>query len=316
MTTSNAITVLALNPALDVSYEVPQLNPDQKVRATTTQFHPGGNGINVSRALQALDTPMHCLSLLGGVSGDVVLQLLGENFARSHTWLPVESGTRVNVTVLQQSPPGQYEVDSEGPLVSTELLDQISTRFLQRCGTGIGVLTGSLPPGVPMNTYQILAAKLRDQGGRAAVDAYGATLTAVLEARPHLLRVNLYVLEQYVKRRLDSAEAAAEAARDLQRRGSELVCVSMASKGAVLVDVDNAYCCPVPKVHVHSTVASGDTLMAALVAGDARGDNHRRMLHRAVACGTATAAHPGTELFDPGEVQRLFDEIQVKTLDI
>jgi len=316
MTTSNNITVLALNPALDVSYEIPQLIADQKVRATTTRFHPGGNGINVARALAALDTPMHCCSILGGVSGEVVLELLGETMRDSHTWFPVEGGTRVNSVLLQQSPPGQFEVDSLGPEISEELLEQISKEFLLRCGTGIGVLTGSLPPGVPLETYQTLATKLRNQGGRAAVDAYGATLTAVLDAHPHLLRINLYVLEQYVKQRLDSVEAVASAARELQRRGSELVCVSMADQGAVLTDTDNTYFCPVPRVHVHSTVASGDALMAGLVAGDARGDNHRQMLHRAVACGTATAAHPGTELFDPEELERLFDEIQVKTLDI
>ena len=316
MTTSNNITVLALNPALDVSYELPQLVADQKVRATTTQYHPGGNGINVARALAALDTPMHCCSILGGISGEVVLQLLGESLGDSHTWFPVDGGTRVNATLLQQTPPGQFEVDSLGPEVSPQLLAEISEDFLARCGDGIGVLTGSLPPGVPLETYQTLAERLRQQGGRAAVDAYGATLSAVLEARPHLIRINLYVLEQYVKQRLESVDAVASAARELQRRGCDLVCVSMASQGAVLADADNTYCCPVPKVHVHSTVASGDALMAGLVAGDARGYNHRKMLHRAVACGTATAAHPGTELFDSEELERLFDEIQVKTLDI
>jgi 6-phosphofructokinase 2 len=316
MSTATPITVLALNPSLDVSYEIPQLIADQKVRATTTHYHPGGNGLNVSRALVALGSQVHCCSILGGVSGDVVLQLLGEDLAKSHTWFGVKGNTRINAILLQQSPPGQYEVDSLGAEVPPELLTEISDDFLRRCGQGIGVLTGSLPAGVPPETYQVLAERLAAQGGKAAVDAYGPVLEHVLEARPHLLRINRYVLEQKVKRRLDSIEAVAETARELQRRGCELVCISMAGEGAVLVDADKTYYCPVPRVHVHSTVASGDVLMAGLVAGDANGDNHRKMLHRAVASATATAAHPGTEMFAQEELERLFDETEVQTLDI
>lgn len=316
MSTTTPITVLALNAALDVSYEIPQLIADQKVRASSTRYYPGGNGINVARTLAALGTPMHLCSILGGVSGDVVLQLLGESLGKSHTWFGVKGNTRINAIMLQQTPPGQFEVDSHGPEVPEQLLSDVSDHFLQHCGQGIGVLTGSLPPGVPADTYQGLIERLQAQGGKAAVDAYGDALEHSLEARPHLLRINRYVLEQKVKRRLDSVESVAATARELQQRGAELVCISMAGEGAVLVDANNAYCCPVPRVHVHSTVASGDALIAGLVSGEANGDNHRKMLHRAVATATATAAHSGPEMFDPEELERLIQGTEVKTLDI
>lgn len=316
MSATTPITVLALNPALDISYEIPQLIADQKVRAGTTRYHPGGNGINVARTLAALGSPMHLCSILGGVSGDVVLQLLGEGLGSSHTWFGVKGNTRINAILLQQNPPGQFEVDSQGPEIPEQLLTDVSDHFLQRCGQGIGVMTGSLPPGIPPETYQHLTEKLQAQGGKAAVDSYGPALDHALEARPHLLRINRYVLEQKIRRRLDTTESVATTARELQQRGAELVCISMSGEGAVLVDSTNAYHCPVPRVHVHSTVASGDALVAGLVAGAANGDNHRTMLHRAVATATATAAHGGSEMFDPDELKRLIDGTEVKTLDI
>ena len=55
-----AVAVLALNPAVDISYEIPQLIEYQKVCARNTWYHPGGNGINVARALNELGVPMHC----------------------------------------------------------------------------------------------------------------------------------------------------------------------------------------------------------------------------------------------------------------
>ena len=56
------IAVLTLNPSLDVSYEVPQLIPDQKSRATDTRYDPGGNGVNVGRTLRTLGVRAACFT--------------------------------------------------------------------------------------------------------------------------------------------------------------------------------------------------------------------------------------------------------------
>ena len=45
---------MTLNPCLDVSYEFLSLVADQKVHVDHTRFDPGGNGINVGRALKRL----------------------------------------------------------------------------------------------------------------------------------------------------------------------------------------------------------------------------------------------------------------------
>ncbi|HYQ72884.1 MAG TPA: PfkB family carbohydrate kinase, partial [Gammaproteobacteria bacterium] len=177
------IVVLALNPALDVGYELPQLIADRKVSADKTFYHPGGNGINVSRGLAELGAPLQCGSVLGGVSGDVVLHLLGDSLGKNHKIFTVEDETRLNVTLLQQNPPGQYEVDSRGPEIPAPLLDEITNWVLQNSGGGYTVLSGSLPPGVPDDYYRRVAERVSEQGGRAVVEAHGAVLTEALEAR-------------------------------------------------------------------------------------------------------------------------------------
>ena len=70
------VSVLALNPAVDISYIIPQLLEYQKVRAEQTLYHPGGNGINVARALKELEIPAHCCGIIAGESGDLLLKLL------------------------------------------------------------------------------------------------------------------------------------------------------------------------------------------------------------------------------------------------
>jgi len=310
------ISVLALNPAVDISYEVPQLLAYQKVGATQTWYHPGGNGINVARSLTTLAVPVHCCSTIGGESGEMLLRLLGDTLGDAHTWFRLPGETRLNTTVLQQNPPGQYEVTSLGPEVPPDVLAKISDCFLQSAGAGMAVLTGQVPRGVPETLYRDLVEKICSQGGKAMVDAHGPELAHALDARPFMVRVNRYVLEMTIKRRLENTRAIAEAARGIQQRGIEYVCVSLGRKGAVLTTADNSWHCAAPRVHKQSTVGCGDALVAALIAELRKGASAPEMLRFGVICGSATASKPGTGLFTREEVEADPLELEVSDLGI
>jgi 6-phosphofructokinase 2 len=119
-----------------------------------------------------------------------------------------------------------------------------------------------------------------------------------------------------VKRRLENTSRVAEAARSIQQQGIEYVCISLGPEGAVLVDADNSYHCNAPKLHKQSTVGCGDALVAGLVAMARKGETPQAMLRFGVICGSATAAHPGTELFTRSEVDVDPVDLQVTSLDI
>lgn len=311
-----SVSVLALNPAVDISYEVPQLIADRKVRADSTAYHPGGNGINVALALTKLGLPIHCCSAVGGESGDLLLRLLGDALGSNHRVFRVSGETRLNATLLQRRPPSQYEVDSRGPDVPAEVLKELDACFLSACSDGYGVLTGSIPPGVPDDHYRYLVERIQGQGGRAVVDAHGALLQQAIEAQPYLVRVNNYVLEMTTQHRLDDIDAIAQAARELQQQGIGKLCVSLGARGAVLLDADNSYHCEAPRVRVLSTVGCGDALLAGLLAAEQRGDDIPAMLRFGVICGSATASHGGTLLFDAEEVTQASYELELTALGI
>ena len=315
-TSDNPVAVLALNPAVDISYEIPQLLEYQKVCATRTRYYPGGNGINVSRALTELKVPMHCCSAIGGETGDLLLRLLGETLSENHSCFRLEGETRLNTNLMQQSPPGQYEITSIGPDITADILEDITACFLRMTGNGIGVLTGLLPPGVPETTYRKLAEKITLQGGRAVLDAYGKVLDLALEAAPFMVRLNRFSLEMAVKRRLDNPGDIATEARKIQQCGIKYLCISMGHSGAVLVDADNSYYCSAPKVHKQSTVGCGDSLVAGLITALVRSETSQQMLRFGVMCGSATAMHSGTSLFSRDELDVDALDIELSVLDI
>ncbi len=314
---TGAVAVLALNPAVDISYEIPQLLADQKVRATKTYYHPGGNGINVARALTELQIPVRCCSVLGGKGGELFLRLLGDDLRSAHHYIEVEGETRINVTLQQKQPPSQYEVDSGGPDIPEAVLDQIISCFLENTANGFAVLTGSTPPGVPDSTYAELTEEISDLGGKVILDAHGAVLKHALQANPYLLRINRYVLEMLNKQSLESIEAVAQAARHIQKNGTEFVCISLSTEGAVLVDKNNSYHCPAPRVRVSSTVGSGDAMLAGMISALLGQQNAQEMLRFGIVCGSATASYPGTCLFKRKKLEEMdYDDLEVSQLDI
>ncbi len=310
------VSVLALNPAVDISYEIPQLLEYQKVRASQTWYHPGGNGINITRALTELAVPAHCCSIIAGESGDLLLNLLGDTLGDRHKWFRVQGETRLNTTILQQSPPGQYEITSIGPEIPSEVLSEVCDSLLDLTGNGIAILSGLLPPGVPESSYQEMVERINQQGGKAVVDSHGEVLQLAIEAKPWLVRLNRHILEMSMKRRMDTHLDIAEAARTIQQRGIDFVCVTLGPEGAVLIDADNSYHCEAPKVHKQSTVGCGDSVVSGLVASALKGEAPQQMLRFGVICGSATASHPGTELFCREDLDAESMNIEVTQLDV
>lgn len=312
----NQVTVLALNPSVDISYEITQLIEYQKVRAQQTWYHPGGNGINITRALTELGVTANCCSIIAGESGDLLMTLLGDSLGDRHESFRVDGETRLNTTIVQQSPPGQYEITSVGPEVPADALTSVCDSFINVADKGIAVLSGLLPPGAPENTYRKLIERVNQQGGRAVVDAHGEPLQQALEANPWMVRLNHYVLEATMKCRLDTREQVAEVARTIQQQGVEYVCVSLGDKGAVLIDDDNSYHCEAPRIHKQSTVGCGDALVAGLIAAALKQETTQQMLHFGVICGSAAASHPGTELFTLDDLEIKTTELEVTALDV
>lgn len=309
------IATLTLNPAVDIAYEIPHLIPDQKSHAQSTRYDPGGNGVNVARALKELLVCAHSCCIVAGNIGELLQKLLQHQLDSPHC-VHVEGETRINATILQADPPAQFEVTGSGPLVSDLTLNTIRESFLDLCQGGFGVLTGSVPPGVPDHFYGDMVDRVQTAGGKAIVDAHGPLLQLALPHQPFLIKPNRYELSVLRQRELPGLEDVALEARAIQREGVAYVCVSLGGDGALLVGPDGSYLAKAPSVAVKSTVGAGDSMVAGLIAALTRGQSPAEALRLAVACGSGTAAQPGTQIFSHSMVIDLLQQINVKTLDI
>jgi 6-phosphofructokinase 2 len=309
------IVSLSLNPAIDLTYEINDLKHDQKTRATSTHYDPGGTGINVGRALEKLKANSFTCCITAGKMGEFLHSMLNQELKNVFT-LQIEGETRINTTLIQQSPQYQYEINAVGPRISPKHLDEISNQFLTLCQQGIGILTGSLPPGIPDSSYQNISTALKKQGGRCIIDAPVAVMKVALLSKPFLIKPNQHELEILQNKSLNSIAQVATEARKLVEQGASYVCVSLAEKGAILTGQDNSYYCNSPSIAVNSTVGAGDSMVAGLAYAFAQNKSPEQALKFAVACGAGTAMQAGTQLFNSYDLENLSKEIKMKTLDI
>ena len=68
-------------------------------------------------------------------------------------------------------------------------------------------------------------------------------------------------------------------------------------------------------VEPRATVGSGDAFLAGYVAARYGGESTEECLAFGVACGAESTQHLGAGVVDPGQVQRLLDEVEVTRLE-
>ena len=309
------IGVLSLNPAVDMTYEIPRLLENQKAHAVTTRFDPGGNGINVGRALKRLGTGAHNYCITGGEIGQLLKRLLREQLDHVDSE-NVDGETRINGTLIELSLRRQYEVNGIGPKIPASQLNELLERFVAHSAMGFGVLTGSLQKTLPATLYADLTQRINEAGGRAVVDSHDDALRHAIEAQPFLIKPNRYELETLLGQSLDTREQVVTEARKIQQRGVKHVCVSLDGEGALLIGPDNSYYAAAPKVTVRSSVGAGDSMVAALVAAFAHDWPAMEALRLGTACAVGTVGQPGTELFCAADVENHLKDITVERLDI
>ena len=316
MADNKPIATLALNPAIDLSYLVSELVPFRKTKARHARYDCGGNAINVSRALKRLGKEAHTCCILAGESGAMLKHLLGlEGIVPE--FITVEGETRINSTIQQRRPPTEFKISGVAPEnIGSDEIATITRRFLKLAGDGYGVLTGSLPNGVPTDLYAKLSAQLSKQGAKVVIDTKDDMLISALETRPYLIKPNVYELEITSGKALPTIESIAGQARQLQRGGVANVCVSMGAEGAVFVNDEDSFYAPAPKIRVMCSVGAGDAMVAGLLDALADGRSAEEVLLQGLACGSGAVTQPGTMLFDPDQLEGLKEGLEVKRLGI
>lgn len=302
------ILTVTPNPAVDKSTRTTQLIPEKKLRCSDMVVEAGGGGINVSKGLQRLGAPNMALITSGGFNGKQLEACLQEERISYHT-IQIPGETRENIVVLEEQSNNQFRFVLPGPTLQAEIEEDILCAIKNLpFAPEIIVGSGSLPPGFNDNFYARLVTLANQLGAKPIIDCSGKPLELAVAAGVYLVKPNLNELSQLSGVPVLETDQVVEAAQSLLKSGScRMVTVSLGSQGAILVNKDQVIRVPAPTVKKQSTVGAGDSMVAGMCYQVWKNAVAADIIRYGVACGTAATMNPGTQLFQPAEVERLFD---------
>lgn len=303
------ILTVTLNPCIDKSSVAEKLKPESKLRCTEVVNEPGGGGINVSKALQKLETASVALFPAGGHNGNMLCSLLRDENIVFHA-VDTKVETRENWIVLEHSTNNQFRFTFPGRAVQEEavitLVDQVRSFT-----PSFVIASGSLPPGLPDYFYGLIVKNAKSVGARCIVDTSGPALQALKGKGAYLIKPNIGELCKMLDVEwLDKEEVPGAAQQAIRDGFAELIAVSMGPEGAWLISEHEKHFAKAPQVEKKSTVGAGDSMVAGITYMLQQNKPLEEVIRFGVACGSAATMNDGTQLFKKEDAERLYSSMK------
>jgi 1-phosphofructokinase/tagatose 6-phosphate kinase len=315
------IVCLAANPSVDKLFEVERLRPGTIHRPDGFVQVAGGKGLNVARAAYALGGEVRAVALLRGHTGKWLEEMLAAEGVRgSFVWTHGEN--RASLSVADRETGGLtefYEHGSEVPEASW--VETVHTVAELLPGASWLTISGSLPPGAPVEGYREVVAEARSAGVRVILDSEGERLRFALWGGPDVVKVNAHEAAELLDVSTETRAGAVTAARELRERAGgdgRAGIVTRGADGVVLCAPDGS--CWEGRLYVRGRypVGSGDSFLAGLVValdrGDAGDDRWGEALQLALGAATANAELAGAGRLEPARAVALAAQAEVRPL--
>lgn len=308
------ILTLTLNPCIDKTIYLNQLDVGSYNRVKSTRQDLAGKGLNVSIVLNNLGEDTLCTGFNFKSNGHMLEQLLDSHHVK-HNFILSKGAIRTNIKLFELSTQVMTEVNESGPFVPVSAIEQL-LEYLEDAltHTDILVMSGSIPPGVPTDIYQRLIRLANQKQVKTVLDAAGEPLLLGLTEKPYLIKPNTLEFEQAFQKEIKSGMNTLEIACQVVNNGIPYLCLSMGADGAMLVDRVHAYRAkPVP-LAPRGLTGAGDSMVAGMCYAIQKGLGGEDMLRYAMASAAGSIRQEGTLLATQKDIEELLPLVEIETV--
>jgi len=265
------IATVTLNPAIDQTVRVDNLQPNKVNRAQTLKFDASGKGVNVASFLSDYGYDTAVTGYLGQENASIFEQFFGRKGIDDY-FVRIPGSTRVNVKVVDEVNQQTTDINTPGQSPPKEAVNTLFERIEQLANScDWFVLSGSLPPDVPAEIYATIITQLKQWEKRIILDTSAEALRAGIQAGPTIVKPNIDELKHLMGHSLTSEAEIQQAAHELLNDDTTLVVVSMGKQGAMLIEQARTLIAIPPEVTVKKTFGAGDAMVAGLVTAQIEG---------------------------------------------
>ncbi|MCS0429554.1 1-phosphofructokinase [Vibrio diabolicus] len=310
--TSKVVTI-TLNPALDLTGSVNELNVDSVSLVQQSNLHAAGKGVNVAKVLSDLGADVTVTGFLGKDNPELFHQLFNDIGVKNE-FVEVQGATRINVKLVEASG-NVSDINFPGVQVTADEIARFEETLFRLAEThDYFVLAGSLPGGVTAEQCAAWIKALHQQGKKVLFDSSKAALKSGIEAHPWLIKPNDEELGDFVGEHLETPEQCQAAAQTLSDKGIENIVVSMGADGVMWLNQGEWLRAQPPRMNVVSTVGAGDTLVAGLCWGHMQLMPKNDLLRFATALSALAVSQVGVGLTSQEELENIKQQTEVSEL--
>ncbi|MDW1812891.1 1-phosphofructokinase family hexose kinase, partial [Vibrio sp. Vb2362] len=229
---TNKVVTITLNPALDLTGSVNELNVGSVSLVQQSNLHAAGKGVNVAKVLSDLGADVTVTGFLGKDNPELFHQLFNDIGVKNE-FVEVQGATRINVKLVEANG-NVSDINFPGVQVTAEEIARFEETLFRLAEThDYFVLAGSLPGGVTAEQCAAWIEALHQQGKKVLFDSSKAALKSGIDAHPWLIKPNDEELGDFVSEHLATPEQCQAAAQTLSDKGIENIVVSMGPDGVM-----------------------------------------------------------------------------------
>jgi 1-phosphofructokinase len=313
------VITVTLNPTLDRTLITRFLSigyHNQTVE--TTRLDPAGRGVNVSRALHSLGIPTHAVILLGHDATGRAYQALLSEEQFPISVLRRKGQTRSTMIIKDVGHNHETTIWEESAGVTEDDIQRVADLLGELVHEDDRVVFGgSLPGGIPEDTYARLVDVVQAMGVWVAINAGGGVpLRQSLTAHPDLIYLTQIQMEGLYNYPVRAFSDVLNCANLLREWGAGKVLVVLSHMDmALLVAETGVWMTDFPDIAVGTQQGRAEALIAGYLAGRLK----HRPLDESLELGAAAAAYTGSQVGSEfgsfKEVEKLTDQITVTSVD-
>jgi 1-phosphofructokinase len=331
------ILTLTPNPTIDRTIFVRNFCLGAIVRGERETVVPSGKGVGASLVIHELGGDTVALGLKAGFTGDWHASLLDEQTI-AHDLIAAQGETRTAIVLVDVAAKDQSTISASTLRATPEHLPQLLALLDRYAARTWGLIcAGSLPPGLPPDSYAHILHHARQLGLTTLLDSSGESLRQGVIGLPHVLKVNQVELQtldpampgmdmpgiempdaeegrKQEQAASDLAELAERLADRLGEWASDALIVTLGRRGALAVTTVGCYHARPPQVPVVSTAGAGDALSGGVMLARCRGDDWPAALSLGTAAAASVLMNEITAVCHQEQVEELLPQVNVESL--
>lgn len=306
------ILTVTPNPCVDKTVFIDEIALGTKIRSRKCTCIPGGKGTNVSRAVKALGRATKAMVVVGGRTGEHVVDMIRQQDKVEPIPVWVTSPTRTITTVLEESIHRQTAFFEPGSEVTEDEALSLKSTFASAVRDAkVVTFSGTVSDPSIQYLYKDLIFIAKAAGAITILDSHGPEFARGLESVPDMAKPNVAEAQELVGFALDTDDAKWKAVGLIHEMGIRLVVMSLGEDGALVSDGTRRLNVRPPEIHEVNAVGSGDALVAGFAIGLMEGMPIEEVATLGIAAGTANAMTWDIGHFSPEQVRELMRRVTV-----